>query len=157
MQRSMNHPSRPFILFVLLLGMSCAIGCSPDTADVEGTVSFNGLAVENGMVTFTPMGEYGTVVGSKIEKGKFKASGIFPGETLVQVVATRSVTFPQDSADMATSAPPMGTYGPDTAFKGSADLIPRNAEGNNSTYTLAAGANKLELELFSPRLPSDSH
>jgi hypothetical protein len=103
------------------------------------------------MITFTPTGEFGTVVGGPIENGKYQAKGVYPGENVVAVVATRSISFSQNTADMATTAPPTGINGPDKNWKDPADLIPNNAQGNNSKHPLAAGKNKLDLELSSPR------
>ncbi len=126
------------------------LGCGNESADVSGTVTYNGSEVANGMVTFTPTGEYGSVVGGKIQNGKFSVEGVFPGQNLVAIVATREFTFSQNSEEMRTAAPPQGANGPDTRWKDPVDIIPRNAVGNNVAYDFVPGRNDMNLELSNP-------
>jgi len=137
-----------------LLILSCSVGCGNESADVTGSITYNGSEVTNGMITFTPTGEYGSVVGGKIQDGKFSVNGVFPGQNLVAVVATREFTFSQNSEEMRTTAPPQGASGADKSWKDPVDIIPRNAFGNNVAYDFVAGRNDVSLELKSPPLPN---
>ena len=143
----MNRRSRLLRILFVLFPLTMAVGCGEPTADVAGSVTFDGITVDKGMLTFTPSGEVGQSVGAKIENGKFQAVGVYPGENFVLVIATRDVTFSQNSKDMATSAAPTGGR----ASSPSADLIPPNANGNNKLYSFQAGNNTLDLELTSPK------
>lgn len=140
-----------YLAFLLVLLSS---GCSPQFAEVEGGVQYNGRPVEKGMVTFTPTSGVGSVVGGNIENGRFTAKGVSAGQNIVVVVATRSIAFPQDSQSLATSGPPTDPKGnKDTNWKIPADWIPPNAEGNNTTYDLVPGSNTIDLHLSSPKSP----
>jgi hypothetical protein len=60
----MNKP--PYFLAALLVGLLglTAIGCGDSTASVTGSISYNGAPITKGMVTFTPDGIAGSVVGA---------------------------------------------------------------------------------------------
>lgn len=73
-------------LLALTLG-----GCGPTTpsADLSGSVTVDGKAVEAGTMTFTPLDGPGTSVTTKIEAGKFRQAGVPVGKLRVHFYATR--------------------------------------------------------------------
>lgn len=142
---SMNNAFRHPLLWLAVLVLGTSIGCGAPTATVEGTVQYDGVSVQKGMITFTPMEGTGSVVGCNIEGGKFKATGVQPGKNLLQVVAVKEVTFARSSEEMANMAAQQ-TSGP-TGLIDPADIIPKNATGNNQVHEFQAGNNSLELSL----------
>ncbi|MGI6417930.1 MAG: hypothetical protein ACOX1P_19940 [Thermoguttaceae bacterium] len=77
-----------FATFALFLA-----GCSGPggpTATVEGTVSIDGTAVDNGVISFTPLeSDAGTAVSAEIHAGKYQANGVPIGRVMVQFYATK--------------------------------------------------------------------
>jgi hypothetical protein len=131
-------------LFLLSL-----VGCGPTTATIEGTVSYDGVKVEKGMLTITPVEGSGSVVGCDVKGGTFKVTGVQPGKNLIAVMAVKEVTFARSSEEMAKMAANQ-TSGV-TGLIDPADIIPKNAVGNNQVHEFSAGGNKLDLALSKPK------
>ena len=77
--------------WVLLSLTGC--GDSSDRQSLEGTVTFNGVPLAEGQITFVPQrGTKGPTAGDKITEGHFSISpkgGTFAGTFRVEIVATR--------------------------------------------------------------------
>ncbi len=66
-------------------------GCGgPPKAEVTGTVTLDGVPVENGIIQFYPAGGAGQSVGGGIEKGKYKVEASV-GEMTVTINASKVV------------------------------------------------------------------
>lgn len=125
-------------------------GCGASTATVSGTVSYDGTAIEKGMVTFTPEGTAGSVVGAEILAGKYTAKGVAPGKNIVQVIAVKSVPFVRSSEEMAKMAEEQKGKTKIDGLIDPADVVPANAVGNNAAHNFIEGTNKLDLTLTKP-------
>jgi hypothetical protein len=102
------------------------------------------------MVTFTPDGIAGSVVGAEVVDGKFSAKGVAPGKNIVQVIAVKEVPFVRSSEEMAKMAESQKGK---TAIEGlidPADIVPANAVGNNAAHNFVEGSNTLDLALTKP-------
>jgi hypothetical protein len=146
-------PMRLTFLFALLVG-TC-VGCGDGLAKIEGTVTYDGVNVEKGMLTITPADGLGSVVGCNIEAGKFKASGVQPGKNVLLVTAVKDVTFSRNTEDMANLAANQASQGGVAGLIDPADLIPANAEGNSKQYEFVEGTNRVEMVLTKPKPNAD--
>ena len=100
---------RRFVL--LVIGLAC-VGCgekdplAAKRGSVSGTVTFDGQPVEEGRITFTPVGTEGQLAGAEIKDGKYTIplkEGPVAGQHKVSIVASRK-TGEQREAPMP--APP---------------------------------------------------
>lgn len=135
---------------VVALAVFFLTGCGGSTATVTGNVSYDGSAIEKGMVTFTPEGTAGSVVGAEIVAGKYTAKGVAPGKNIVQVVAVKSVPFVRSSEEMAKMAEEQKGKTKIDGLIDPADVVPANAVGNNAAHNFIEGSNKLDLTLTKP-------
>ena len=73
---------RGFLGLALLLG----VGCSepPNTAKVSGSVSVDGVAVENGSIGFFPLDGMSSTAGAAIKSGRYTAQVPF-GKSKVEI------------------------------------------------------------------------
>lgn len=92
-----NHPLRrsaaKFVAFGLVtIGLICATGCGEGEpkAEVSGTVTLDGVPIENGSIQFYPTGKTGQTAGGGIEKGNYKVEAS-PGEMTVTLNASKSI------------------------------------------------------------------
>jgi hypothetical protein len=92
-----NHPLRrsaaKFAAFSLMtMGLIFATGCGDGEpkAEVSGTVTLDGVPIENGSIQFYPTGKTGQTAGGGIEKGIYKVEAS-PGEMTVTLNATKVV------------------------------------------------------------------
>jgi hypothetical protein len=126
-------------------------GCGPQHATVTGDVSYEGTPVAQGVVTLLPADGKGGAASGDIGNGKFKLENVQPGPKVVQVTATREVPFARSSEDMARRYAEAKARGNATGLIDPADVIPADAEGNNQTMEVSAGAQNLTLALKKPR------
>ena len=136
---------------LIALAISACVGCGDGLAKIEGTVTYDGVNVEKGMVTITPADGVGSVVGCNIEAGKFKASGVQPGKNVMLVTAVKEVTFSRNTEDMSRMAASQASQGGVAGLIDPADLIPANAEGNSKQYEFVEGTNRVEMVLTKPK------
>ena len=82
----------------ILLTCCATLGCSaadrgPERASIHGTVTVDGVPVEEGMVQFTPIeGNVGPVTGSVVKNGEYataKAKGPVVGMNRVEILGNR--------------------------------------------------------------------
>jgi len=109
MTSSIDDLRRRFVL--LVIGIAC-VGCgsrdplADKRGSVAGTVTFDGQPVEDGRITFTPVGNEGQLAGAEIKGGKYTiplAQGPVAGQHKVSITASRK-TGEQREAPMP--APP---------------------------------------------------
>ncbi len=89
---------RFFGLFVL----TATMGCGPDDkplpfANVSGTVTFDGLPIENGEITFTIPGQPLSTM--QIVDGKFSGSAMVGANRVIVSAKKKSATVRKQSAD----------------------------------------------------------
>jgi hypothetical protein len=78
-------------LAVAALGLALATGCSDERkAQVSGTVTLDGVPVENGTIQLYPVGASGQSAGGGIENGKYKLDASV-GEMKVTINASKVV------------------------------------------------------------------
>lgn len=142
----MMRPSlaRSLPLAVLVIAIS---GCGGSTASISGDVTYNGEPVGNGYITFLPVDGKGPSSGGEIENGHYVIDNITPGSKQVKIEAVKKVNFAQNSADMAKRAAVNRAFGDGSGLIDPADVIPPNAEGNNTTITIAPGQQTHNFQL----------
>src|SRR5690242_19391037 len=92
------------------------LGCGPGSADVRGTVSLDGEAVEEGMISFQPEKETpGPSVGGRIVDGEYEVSKVLPGAYRVEIrswkTTDRIVTGPLGTAKERLNIIPQRYWG----------------------------------------------
>src|SRR5689334_14113361 len=112
--------------------LSMAFGCGGSAASVSGDVTFNGEPVGEGFITFLPSDGKGPSTAGPIEGGHFAVDNITPGSKVVKIEAVKKVPFARTSDEMAKRAALNKFVGDGSGLIDPADVIPRNAEGNNT-------------------------
>ena len=88
--------------------VGCGGGRAADRVDVTGTVTYQGQPIQEGSITFDPIGE-GPVAGALITNGTYEATGrgaVPVGEYIVRISATVEETENWDQDDPAFPVPP---------------------------------------------------
>jgi hypothetical protein len=119
---------------LLLLG-----GCKKESS-ISGTVTFDGVPVEKGFITFFPVDDAGATRGSDIIVGQYQVKGLTPGKRKVRISA-----LPQ--GEIVASEP-----GAPRTIQWSTPLapIPTNAVGNNQIIEITKGPQQQDFHLQSP-------
>jgi hypothetical protein len=125
-------------------------GCGASEVTVSGEVTYDGQPVGDGYITFTPTDGKGNDAGAPITGGRYTISGLPPGPKVVQVIAVKKVNFASSSEEMMQRAAEARKSGDHSGLVDPADTIPANAEGNNVTVELKAGAQTLNFALKPP-------
>src|SRR5215831_19508861 len=131
MARSLLARLLPMALFVTLIP-----GCGGGSASISGQVTYNGEPVGNGYITFTPVDGKGPPAGGQIEAGQYLVDNLTPGPKLVKIEAVKKVNFALTSEEMAKRAAVNKFFGDGSGLVEPADVIPPNAEGNNTRVTV---------------------
>ena len=86
-----NLIGRFSLLTLSIVGLMAVSGCGGEPkAIVSGTVTLDGVPIENGTISFYPTGRAGQTAGVGIEKGKYKVESSV-GEMTVQISATKVI------------------------------------------------------------------
>jgi hypothetical protein len=141
--------ARPLRIGAALLLLATA-GCGGTTANVSGSVTYDGEPVKDGYVTFRPADGIGPDAGAKIIGGRYSLDNMKPGPKVVQVIAVKAVPFARSSEEMARRAAENKSKGDGSGLIDPADTIPPDAEGNNATHEIKAGKQTLDLKLTKP-------
>lgn len=126
--------SAPWLIAsVIVISM---LGCGPSSADVRGTVSLDGEAVADGVISFQPEKETpGPSVGGRIVDGEYEVPGVLPGAYRVEIrswkTTDRIVNGPLGRANERLNVIPKRYWGERTELQ--ADLRPG---GNVVDFTL---------------------
>jgi hypothetical protein len=132
-------------MIVLLLAF---LGCSDhDTAQMSGTVTVDGAALESGFISFYPVeDEAGPSAGTAIKNGKYSIKGIAPGKKRVFIAAQSDIAPPSAEQPKGREAQVIG--------RRSKERVPslpslENAVGNNEIVELVRGTQTHDFHLSS--------
>lgn len=140
---------------LLACGFTCSLlvlaGCEQKTA-ISGKVTYNGEAVENGTISFRPVGNGGRSFGAQIKDGAFEVAEAQPGTWTAVIVGVNKIDFSMSSDEAARKANEKKTT--PGHLKGhvsnAADYIPEDAEGNSKEVEIASGAQTLDFDVKGP-------
>ena len=121
------------IATLLLACLPLLVGCGDGLIDVTGSVTVKGTPVEEGRITFKPVGE-GEIQGARIDNGNYTAR-VTPGETAVEISGSKKIGMEkQNPADESSPMVPVmeemvpKKYQRDSSLKATikADMEPLN-------------------------------
>lgn len=135
------------LVSLVLIGV---VGCSSSGADVSGSVTYEGEAIGEGFITFTPSDGIGKESASPIQAGRYSLTGVTPGKKVVKIVAVKKVSFASSSGEMMKKAAEAQKVGKHDGLVDPADTIPADAVGNNAAVELKAGTNQQDFNLKRP-------
>jgi hypothetical protein len=141
------------LLAVSLIGIAAGCGGN-NSATISGIVTYDGQPVGDGTITFLPADGKGQPAGGPIVNGRYSLTGVLPGSKMVQITAVKAVKFAQSSAEMAQQAAERKARGDATGLIESADAIPANAVGNNTTIEVKPGTHTHDFALTKPTGPA---
>ena len=131
-----SSPRGPLAAFAL--GLLLAAGCGRPPAAVEGTVTYDGVPVDDGGITFVPAAG-GAKAGAPVKNGRYAidaAHGPAPGSYKVEVTWNKAVG--RRVAD------------PDTAGGTTRQVLPEKFnKATTLTADVTAGANRIDFDLKS--------
>jgi hypothetical protein len=125
-------------------------GCGAATCRITGEVTYDGEPVKKGTITFTPADGKGQTVGGEVLDGRYRVEIAVPGPKLVKVEAVKEVPFARSSEEMARLHAARKAKDDGSGLIDPADLIPPNAEGNNTTVELTLGEQRFDFRLKKP-------
>jgi hypothetical protein len=137
--------SRPGFVAVTLMALAGAVGCGQGAStSLSGSVTYNGAPVENGSVSFAPVGG-GTSFGAEIVDGRYAAEKPTPGKFQVLIRADRpaQIVKTREEAERqleANAGNPLV----------SANYIPEDAAGNGQQVEIKSGSQTLDFALTGP-------
>ena len=138
----MSSARRP-LFGAALLTVALLVGCGDSGCTVSGEVSYEGVPVEDGNITFLPADGKGTPVGAPISAGRYSVTGMAPGKKVVQITSVKKLTFAKTREEARTQK----------GNAGRAELIPAKAQGNNTTVEVKPGPQQLNFPLKKPAPP----
>lgn len=136
-----------FLIVVCVL----AAGCGSGNTSVQGTVTFNGVPVDNGYITFFPTDVASSAAAAPIRDGKYHVASLTPGPRVVEIVANKKIDFAASSAEMDQQRKKPKTNDSPSGAAVSAALIPADAVGNRQTIDIPAGQQTFDFHLKSDR------
>jgi hypothetical protein len=126
----------------LMLMLPLMVGCKKPTT-VSGTVTFEGAEVQQGYVTFFPVGDVSATKGGDIVAGKYKVMGLTPGPKRVWITSTPR-----------TQIEGLGPGGkPIVKFLAPENSIPPDAVGNDQNVLIVPGQQQHDFHLRKPGSP----
>ena len=134
-------------LVPLALLLSLTPGCGNGPASISGEVTYNGEPVGDGSITFLPADGKGATAGGMIEDGRFAVDNVTPGPKVVKIEAVKKVPFARTSEEMKKRAAFNKFLGDGSGLIDPADVIPRNAEGNNEKVDIKPGKQTRDFHL----------
>jgi hypothetical protein len=137
-----------FGLIALLLVVTA--GCARRSARVSGEVSYEGKPVGDGMISFLPADGKGPSSGGPITDGTYTVENLTPGPKIVKIEAVKAVPFARSSEEMARMAKENKARGDGSGLIDPADIIPANAEGNNTRVDIKTGKQTMDFHLKKP-------
>jgi len=126
-----------------------AAGCGNPTV-VNGNVTYEGKAVDDGSIVFLPENGGGPTCGGPIAAGQYRVACPTPGKKIVQIVGVKKVNFAKSSEEMERAAKEGIAKGDDTGIIDRTDVIPANALGNNTVVEVKPGPQTLDFHLKPP-------
>jgi hypothetical protein len=138
-------------LALVLLAASLAVGacgCGSST-NASGQVTYEGVPVKEGYITFFPADEKGPMSAAQITDGSYQLT-MSPGRHLVEITAAKKIQFALSSEEMEAKFKAAKSKGNASGIVESADLIPANAVGNRQTIDVKSGTQTLDFHLKKP-------
>jgi hypothetical protein len=141
---------RRLVLVGTAVWLSIAAGCAKPTS-AHGKVTYDGKPIEQGAITFLPANGVGPSDGAPIKAGEYAARITSPGRKIAQIIAVKAVPFARSSQEMASRAKAAAARGDGSGLIDRADVVPANAEGNNTTVEIQLGPQELNFDLRPPK------
>lgn len=123
-------------LFMGVLLLAAAAGCSSGDNVVSGTVTVNGEPLQNGHITFFPMAGTRNAQGTPITDGQFTLKKIPPGTWKAVVSQTPQVSVLKNGVDPPT-----------IAFAPAAMMVWPETPGNQRIVEIRPGKQTLDIAL----------
>jgi len=124
-----------------------AAGCGQPSGTVSGTVTFHNVPIEQGLITFFPLGAEGGSAGGEIVKGKYTVADLKPAKYHVVVEATKEPKFttPNDPANSRTKSA--------EEIRAQYDPLPLDTSGKEQDLEVKGGPQTLDFNLASKSKP----
>jgi hypothetical protein len=132
------------VALVLLAALLLGCGRSPSSV-ISGNVTYEGVPVSRGQISFAPVGGQGRVCSGPIDAGKYRVENVPAGRMIVQIIGVKQIHFARTHAEMAEAAKREHPPAAETA-----DEVPANAQGNNQSIETAQGVQELNFDLKRP-------
>jgi len=140
--------NRTLLLGLVMILCVALVGCGGNpVGTVNGTVTFHGQPIDNGLITFSPSGAQGSVAGGEIVQGKFSVTGIAPAKYHVTVEATKPPKFTSPN-DPANNRPKT-----DEEMRAQHDPLPADTSGKEQELEVKGGTQTLDFKLESKNKP----
>ncbi|MCA9193314.1 MAG: hypothetical protein KDB03_16195 [Planctomycetales bacterium] len=121
--------------WIVLGFIACCCGCSGNTATVSGKVTFEGVPVERGAITFFPEDGTGPTAGAPITNGEYLATEVPIGKKTVKINGVKII-----------GREPMDSSMPDSPMRDlTEELLPKKYNGQS----------ELVLEVKPPKTQQD--
>jgi hypothetical protein len=145
-------------LLVALASLELVVGCDtgPQVAQVQGTVTYKGVLVPTGTVTFHPVDGGRTAVGVINKDGTYSLSrtmlgdGVVVGEYKVTIEATEAVAQSTATQQMKSVADEMHVIPDARTPTRPKELVPvkySSVESADLTATVSSGLNQIDFKL----------
>lgn len=125
-------------------------GCGQSTGTAEGEVTYEGQPVEKGQIAFLPADGKGPQAGGAIVNGRYRVADLAPGPKIVKIEGVKAVEFARSSEEMARLAAANKARGDASGIIERADIIPDDAENNNTSVDIKPGKQTLDFHLKKP-------
>lgn len=139
---------RAQLIAVLLMALMLT-GCQR-SAELHGTVKYQGQPIADGAITLVPADGKGPTQGTTITQGAYELKDLQPGKKIVQIIGVKEVKWVASSEDMAKQAEEMKLKSSRTDVVFAADQVPEDAVGNNETIEITVGRHQKDFDLQPP-------
>jgi hypothetical protein len=131
----------------LCIAFSCVTGCGDSSTSISGEVKYNGVPVEEGYLSFSPVGN-GQSVAAPIANGNYTIAEATPGKYTAVAIGTRKINHYSSSAEAYANAGKNSGH-----VSEAADYIAPDAEGNGKEVEITSGEQKLDFAITGPPMP----
>jgi hypothetical protein len=157
-------PRKPVVVMLVASASMLILACGDDQFGrkrypVSGAVSYNGNAVEKGVVTFHSVEPEGSAATGQIENGRYSLTTFSPGDGAIPgkykvSVTSKTADYAAAEAEFAKKGMPKGTAMPQEfsakVFKEAKDNIPPKyslPDTSGLEYTVKEGSNTYDIPL----------
>jgi hypothetical protein len=131
----------------LCLAVVFSTGCGKETTSVSGEVTYNGVPIEIGYLSLSPVGK-GRSVAAPINQGSYKIPDAQPGKYTAVATGSRKINYYSRSDDAYANAPKSGGH-----ISEAADYIAPDAEGNSREIEIVAGDQQMDFAVTGAPMP----
>jgi len=131
----------------LCLMAAAFTGCNGGTTSVSGEVTYNGVPVENGYVTFNPVGK-GRAFAAPVTNGTYTVDKPTTGKFTAVAAGYRKLNHYSSSAEAYAHAQKNGGH-----VSEAADYIAPDAAGNSKQVEIISGDQQLDFAITGPPMP----